>query len=540
MKKKKITVLLSNIRRAISLKSEGLSGRMIASELGVSPSTVKRWNKRWAEYAADRPDEDMTDELLYSVILRTPGPKPEARKVLNFEDISAGLENGATIQQEYERYQEGPRSGPDPVGPSTFYRRVSTYLAETADETRKMTQEWKPGEYMQIDYAGDVIELTPGPGNKKYKARIFVAVLCHSRYVFAWATPDMTTASWTEGLVRALEYFGGAPKYIIFDNDVALVTRASRGNKKFTKLFEDACSHYNILMTAARVGEPRDKGIVENSVKFITTNFITPIPKRSLPDIEAVNGALAAELARLNNKVMKSHGISRREWFESAEKKYLQPLPAVGFTVEGTVVERKVDKNSMVRFDGHAYRMPERCRERWVQICLLKDGRLKFTEKAARIEITTYPHYTLADIRAGKGVVHEHPEFRRASERTPAERLKEVVEQINSLHASAQVYFNEFLRRRKGESGAVAEMLRLFFKKLKPLAPTSVEWACAHLTEMGVYDPEGILMVLKAAAGKEAEGSEQSAPPSGGKGALLHKEEDFCCERRDFEAVRKE
>lgn len=46
--------------------------------------------------------------------------------------------------------------------------------------------------------------------------------------VYWYATPDMTTESWIEGLQNAFDFFKGVPSYIILDNDTALVNHAEK------------------------------------------------------------------------------------------------------------------------------------------------------------------------------------------------------------------------------------------------------------------------------------------------------------------------
>lgn len=527
MKKKTLSVPLDKVREVLSLRAGGLSLRKIADAVCVSPNTVKRWLERCDAHKIDHLSCDSADnDALLSIIHLTRGPNPNSRKGPDLTGITEALESGSTVQKEYERYKEEVGDGRKPLSTSAFYQRVATHSAKQSDLARKTVQEWMPGEYMQIDYAGDAIELAPGPDGKKYKARIFVAVLCHSRYTFARATLDTTTRSWVECLIKAFEFFGGIPKNVILDNDVALVTNATRGNPKFTKLFSETCEYYGILPGPARVKHPRDKGLVENAVKYFTTHFIHTIKKGSLLSIRDVNTLLADEVRRLNLCEMRRYGISRKKWFEQAEHRRLRKLPKVRLTADGKVVEHKADENGWVRYEGHFYRMPSQYRGQIVQICRPESTRLRFSERSRGMEITTYPNYADIDISEGRGFYHEHPEYRGPGECTPAERLKENFEKISSIHPSAAAYFQEFVKRRKGESGAVAETLHLFCKELEKLSPASVEWCCIHLQEMGIYDPDGILPVLRAAAKRPQE--ETTRAPSGGKGALLHSRETFC------------
>lgn len=52
-------------------------------------------------------------------------------------------------------------------------------------------------------------------------------------------------------------------------------------------------------------------------------------------DLESLNAAIRESLAAFNDRKMSGRKESRRELFETVEKDYLQPLPAVRFQMKG-------------------------------------------------------------------------------------------------------------------------------------------------------------------------------------------------------------
>ena len=55
------------------------------------------------------------------------------------------------------------------------------------------------------------------------KVSVFVAVLCYSRLMFIEFTLSQHKAEFYRGVVHALDFFGGSPRAIIFDNLKAAV-----------------------------------------------------------------------------------------------------------------------------------------------------------------------------------------------------------------------------------------------------------------------------------------------------------------------------
>ena len=64
-------------------------------------------------------------------------------------------------------------------------------------------------------------------GNTSRKVSVLVAVLCYSRMTYIEFTLSQRKAEFYRCLVHALEFFGGSPRAIIFDNLKAAVINGS-------------------------------------------------------------------------------------------------------------------------------------------------------------------------------------------------------------------------------------------------------------------------------------------------------------------------
>jgi len=106
----------------------------------------------------------------------------------------------------------------------------------------------KPGEVMQVDWAGDTGERIP--------VYIFVATLPFSGYSYMKGFLSMNQECWTEAHVNAYKYFGGVAKIIQCDNLKTSVDKHSRNEIKLNKSYEELAEHYNtaILQISVRSG----------------------------------------------------------------------------------------------------------------------------------------------------------------------------------------------------------------------------------------------------------------------------------------------
>ena len=76
----------------------------------------------------------------------------------------------------------------------------------------------KPGDAIQVDWAGDTIPVYDSVTGKRSSAYLFVSVLPCSCFVYAEACDDMKTENWLNRHVHAFNYCGGAARLLIPDN----------------------------------------------------------------------------------------------------------------------------------------------------------------------------------------------------------------------------------------------------------------------------------------------------------------------------------
>jgi hypothetical protein len=86
-------------------------------------------------------------------------------------------------------------------------------------------------------------------------------------------------------------------------------------------------AHYGVGIVPARPYKPRDKAKVEAGVRFAQTYLLGRLRRLTFFSLVECNAAIAQVLERLNGRVMRRLGMSRRELFDAIERPALKPLP---------------------------------------------------------------------------------------------------------------------------------------------------------------------------------------------------------------------
>lgn len=494
----------SDIRKVLKLRESNLSLRQIAGRLNLHYSTISRWVQRAQEQKLNSEEASkLRNAELEHLFRRHKGPKAETAYPVDAKAICEAIDEHKLERTEaYIQYLEAAKcSELPPLKRSAFYARIRQYWrGHFENNGRIMVQEWSAGEYMLIDYAGDRIVLCEDAEGKKQTCRVFVAVLPFSRIVYWHATPDMTTQSWIESIQAAFEYFGGYPRFIILDNDTALVNNSERGNQQYSRAFVDLSTFYGIGLSPARVAHPQDKGLVEEAVEDVTNRFIKKILAGSLKSVSDVSFLLAKELEEFNNSVMAAHQITRRKWF-ALEQPKLHELPKNRFFYGYAVQKRKVKSNGCVLFDTHEYMVPPEYFRQSVGVYVKNGVELNILDLETKREICQYKYYLSGKPDEVEGFVHIKPEYRLSNELTPAGRLEKACDEFARLSAGASKFLEKFLFiNSHSEKGHLASRLRYMIKQLQDVDKSTLEDAFEHAAAVGTYDKEALLDYVTAFA----------------------------------------
>lgn len=186
----------------------------------------------------------------------------------------------------------------------------------------------KPGETMQVDWAGGTIPYYDSVTGEEYKAYLFVAVLPCSGIIYVEACTDMKQENWLLCHVHAYEYFGGVTKILVPDNLKTGVTANTRYEIQLNASYRELAEYYGTAIVPARVRKPQDKGLVEKSVGFSTTWITAALREQKFLSFSDVKTAVAERLEVINNKPFQKLPGSCREVYENEEKAFMFSLPA--------------------------------------------------------------------------------------------------------------------------------------------------------------------------------------------------------------------
>ncbi len=184
----------------------------------------------------------------------------------------------------------------------------------------------KPGDTMQVDWAGQTIPIYDQAGSES-PAYIFVSVLPCSCYAYAEACTDMRSESWLLCHVHAYEYYGGVTRLLIPDNLKTGVVKNDRYDTVLNKSYYELAEYYDTAIVPARVEHPKDKGLAEGTVKFVETWIIAALRNRKFFNIQEVQQAVREKLEELNRMPFKKRKGNRYEAFLEEEREFLKQLP---------------------------------------------------------------------------------------------------------------------------------------------------------------------------------------------------------------------
>ncbi len=477
---------MRKIRDVLRLKAEGLSERRIAASLGIGHSgagdTIRRARRAGLSWPlpADLSDDDL-DRLLYA----TPGrgaSKATQRPLPDWAHIHRELKKpGVTLSLLWEEYRAVHPQG---LGRTQFcehYRRWKGKLSAT------MRQTHVAGEKMFVDYAGQTIEVFDGLTGEVHKAQLFVAVLGASSYTFAEATWTQSLPDWIGSHVRAFSFFGGASAQTVSDNLKAGIIKACFHEPAVNRTYADLARHYETAIIPARPYKPRDKAKVEVAVQVVERWILAALRNRRFFSLAELNAAIRELLVKLNNRVSRHLGASRRALFEELDRPALKKLPQEPYEyAEWKEVRAGLDYH--VEVEKHYYSVPHKLlREKlWTR---LTERTVEIFHRgkrvAAHVRSSSNRRHTTVD-------AHMPPNHRHYAGWTPERLMRKAA----GIGRNTTIIVERIMReRRHPEQGFRASIG--IVKLASTHGADRVEAACERALEIGARSYTSVKSILK-------------------------------------------
>jgi transposase len=357
---------MRKIRDVLRLSAEGLSTRQIAASLAIGRTTLRGYLDRATELGLAWPlPADMSDTDLERCLFHRPYQNTQRIEAQpDWPYIHRELRRkGVTLSLLWEEYR---CDHPDGYGYSRFCELYTRWEGKLSPVMR---QRHPAGERLFVDYAGHTIDVIDPETGEVRTAQVFVAVLGASNYTFVDATWTQSLPDWIASHVRALGFFGGVTAQIVSDNLKAGVTKACFYDPAINRTYADMAAHYDTSVVPARPYKPKDKAKAEGGVLLAERWILARLRNRQFFSLAEVNAAIRPLLDRLNDKVSRHLGASRRHLFTQLDKPALKPLPLAPY-VYAEWKKCRAGLDYHVAIDKHYYSVPYQLlkKELWARI----------------------------------------------------------------------------------------------------------------------------------------------------------------------------
>jgi transposase len=346
---------MTNYREILRLDSLGLNKTQIAESLGCSRTTVIHVLRQAEASCISYPlPEGMSDKELSEKLYPPSEAKPVFR-MPDYEQIHKELQrSGVTLKLLWLEYCEQCRlAGELPYQSTQFNKYYNDYVVKM---NATMHLEHKPGEIMQVDWAGDTAAIIDTDTGERIPAYIFVSVLPCSGYAYVEAFLSMNQECWIAAHVNAFRYFGGVARILQCDNLKTGVIKHGYSEITLNKAYNEMAEHYGVAILPCRVRSPKDKAMVEGTVGVISTYILAAIRNIQFLSLHELNEAIFQRLYEFNNKPFQKRDGSRALAF-AEEKPFLRPLPERPFELAEWKVAT-VAPNYHISVDKMNYSVP--------------------------------------------------------------------------------------------------------------------------------------------------------------------------------------
>ena len=349
---------MTKYREILRLHSLGITQREIAGSCETSTKTITKTLRRAKELNIVWPLEDNeTDEVLDKKFNPPPPSQVSERKIPNFDYIQRELKkNGVNKKLLWTEYVEECRLAEEmPLMYSQF-----CYYIQQDEQKRQATMHInrKPGEQIEVDWAGDPAYITDPDTGERTKVNVFVGVLSYSQYPYVEGFQNEKQRAWIAAHVHMFSYFGGAARILVPDNcKTAIVHNKEWYTQEVNTVYHEMAEHYNTAIIPARVRTPKDKPNAEGSVGVISTWIIAALRNEQFFSLEELNRAVRKKLEEFVNRPFQKKEGTRQEIFLNEEKPLLISLPDTPYELAEWKTAT-VLFNYHISIDGMLYSVP--------------------------------------------------------------------------------------------------------------------------------------------------------------------------------------
>ena len=283
---------MTNYKEILRLQSLGINNTRIAEACGCACSTVistlqyaTAKGLKW-DSVRDWTEKEVAEKLLPSVAARQTYKMPDYGYV--HREIQ---KSGVRLNLLWLEYCEQCRSvGELPYKSTQFNKYYADYVHKTK---ATMHLEHKPGDVIQVDWAGQTAHIVDTDTGELIKEYLFVAVLPYSGYSYVEAFQDMGQENWIAAHVNAYRYFDGVTRILTQDNLKTGITKNTRDELVINRSYREMAEHYGTAIIPARPRAPKDKAAVEGTVGVVSTFILAALRNQQFLSIRELDEAVA-------------------------------------------------------------------------------------------------------------------------------------------------------------------------------------------------------------------------------------------------------
>ena len=330
--------IIYEIRRRHFVQKQTVSA--IAREMSLSRPTVRKYLQ-------------VTEEPKYE------RDQPAPPRLGNFKSqLKTWLDEESKLPRSRRRTAQRLFEGLQEIGYAGAYDSVQRYVKRWKSEHLgpKVTEAFVPlafraGDACQFDWSHEDVEL--GGGIQRIKVAHFR--LAYSRQMFVVAYPRETQEMVLDAHVRAIEFFGGAPARLIYDNLKTVVDAIFQGkSRKFNRRFLALANHYLFEPIACTPESGWEKGQVENQVGNVREWLFTPLAR--FASLAELNCWLTTRCTQLAQRMHPEQSLRTIADCYAEEAPLLRPITA---RFDGYVEHMlRVSSTCLVRVDRNRYSVP--------------------------------------------------------------------------------------------------------------------------------------------------------------------------------------
>ena len=318
----------------------------------------------------------------------------------------------------------------------TTRRVVAHAKAVWKRQTHRIYKPWitEPGQWLQWDY-GD------GPCVAGRSTILFCAWLAWSRFRVIIPLADRTWPSVVAAIDQSLRTIGGAPTYLLTDNERTVTDRHIAGIPVRNRGALDLSRYYGVTIATCVPYDPESKGGSERTVGIAKADLV-PTDHNLLEeyrDFDELVAACTAVAESFNHRV---HAVSRQVPAEALEieRGFLHRVPDAPYSV-AFGESRSVGWSSVVSFRGARYSVPDALVDTmvWVRVqgrqVVIVSGEGSGATEVARHELLSAGGASIVDAHYQErppDPLHRRPKAKRPSE-----------EAFLSLGEGANLYLTE-------------------------------------------------------------------------------------------------